>query len=74
MTQLIFAVLLSWNMNVGNPFDNFDKTEYGKMLDKFGRRRSKTLQRRKLGLVSRLTRILWSVPRLLLLLFLLLLF
>ena len=37
MTQLIFAVLLSWNMNIGNPFHTFDKTEYGKMLDKFGK-------------------------------------
>ena len=37
MTNIIFAVLLSWNMNVGNPFDNFDKSASALMLERVGK-------------------------------------
>ena len=36
MTPILFAVLLSWNMNVGNPFDNFDKSASALMLERVG--------------------------------------
>ena len=29
MTNILFAVLLSYNLNVGCPFDNFGKTQNG---------------------------------------------
>ena len=34
MTNIIFAVLLSWNMNIWSPFDEFGKSEGQIKLEK----------------------------------------
>ena len=36
MTNILFAVLLSLNINVGDPFDNFDKGKTMLMYEKLG--------------------------------------